>query len=91
MSKGNRVALSEMILQDILKENEQLKKLMTWIKVTERLPKVYKSVLVATENGNVSVGRINRDGIWYESGYRCLFASDVIAWMPLPEYKEDEG
>lgn len=69
---------------------EQLEKqVQKWIPVTERLPKAYERVMVATERGDVLMDCISkRYGKW------CMEHFDidtmVTHWMPLPEPPKGE-
>jgi len=61
-----------------------------WIKVTDRLPDVFQSVLVCLENGAI----FNCFCIGYGdfsivlSGNRITDKNKVTHWMPLPEPPE---
>lgn len=66
-----------------------------WIPVSERLPEVHRSILIATSQGYVAEGEY--DGMYNDHHkwiqYRwsaTLWDGEVIAYMPLPEpYKGD--
>ena len=61
-----------------------------WIRVEERLPDKYKSVLISCED-EVRIDCIDAYGLWHDN-----YPYRVTHWMPLPEApkmtrKEDEG
>lgn len=62
-----------------------------WIPCSERMPKHDTKVLVQTEHGLITDGRLSSElNIWFTmDDYTCY---KVVAWMPLPSpYKEDES
>ena len=64
-----------------------------WIKVSERLPKPYVSVLVympeEAPHPTVHEGFINRRGEWYAGGFDRL-PDEVVAWSKMPAPPEAE-
>lgn len=66
-----------------------------WISTKDRLPELYKEVLVTRETGGVSISylSVNRIGDYYWIGLvgNTFPLSYVSAWQPLPvPYEEDE-
>lgn len=56
---------------------------MEWISVEDRLPDMYKSVIVCTARGTVEQGWLTVYGNW-----ECavgVYSIQVTHWMPLPE------
>lgn len=68
----------------ILKHNDAQPK---WIPVTERLPDVYKHVLVnvpgMAPHPTVQEAFREKNGLWYSNGFRYE-ADEITHWMPLP-------
>lgn len=66
---------------------------MKWIKVTERLPEPGERVLFVTKGGFVGEGYLSSKLTWhrYDAWSIACHLGEVIAWMPMPEYGEDEG
>ena len=62
-----------------------------WIPVTERLPKLYETVIITTSKNMVTTAFMNADQKWRYLEDDELYVEDVVtAWMPLPEpYKEE--
>lgn len=62
-----------------------------WIKVEDRLPPVYEVVLCLCRYNTGTkayfhfLNSIDKDNNWT---MKCLASYDVIAWMPIPEFKE---
>lgn len=54
-----------------------------WIPVTERLPEMYKNVLVIRTDGKIRFDAIGSLGVWYEEVWHT--GNPVTHWMPLPE------
>ena len=65
---------------------------MRWIPVTERLPKVFKAVIVSTSGDAVTTAFMLPNKNWVDlDGEKFCVADTVVAWMPFPEpYKEDD-
>jgi hypothetical protein len=63
-----------------------------WIPVTERLPDVFKHVLVnipgMAPHPTVQEAFREKNGMWYSNGFRYL-ADEITHWMPLPEPPEE--
>ena len=59
-----------------------------WIPVTERLPDVFKHVLVNIPGmapfPTVQEAFSEKNGLWYSNGFRYE-ADEITHWMPLPE------
>lgn len=59
-----------------------------WIPVTERLPDVFKHVLVnipgVAPRARVKEAFRAKNGMWYSNGFRYS-AEEITHWMPLPE------
>jgi len=75
--------------------NEALKNFQTtvakiphWVPVTERLPDVFKHVLVnipgMAPHPTVQEAFREKNGMWYSNGFR-YGADEITHWMPLPE------
>ena len=64
-----------------------------WIPVEERLPEPWSLVLVTDTCKNVSMCQMSwGNKNWYDESENWMyFPDDVIAWMPLPEYYQEEG
>jgi hypothetical protein len=69
-----------------------------WIPVTERLPEIYKTVLVYRENLSVSGGYMSLEFLTTGFGYTPQWSNDlqtwkskVTHWMPLPEPPKKEA
>lgn len=64
-----------------------------WIKVSERLPEPYVSVLVyipkKVSRQTVHEGFITRRGEWYAEGIN-RYPDEVVAWREMPEPPEAE-
>ena len=62
-------------------------KVPKWIPVTERLPDMFKHVLVnipgMTPHPTVQEAFLEKNGMWYSNGFRYL-AEEITHWMPLP-------
>ena len=56
---------------------------LKWIPVTERLPEMYKNVLVIRTDGKIRFDAIGSLGVWYEEIWHT--GNPVTHWMPLPE------
>lgn len=63
--------------------NEQ-PKIGEWIPVEERLPNVYKTVLITTYNQEVRTAFLDGEHYWFSGLFTYTF-DDVLAWKPLPE------
>lgn len=81
--------------RDWLKRFKELSletKTSDWIPVTERLPEVWKSVLVTSGHlrvRDIRIAFVNENMEWCSIWSSC--EPDILAWMPLPEpYKGDE-
>lgn len=63
---------------------------MKWIPCSERLPEPYVKVLVSDVDGDVEIGWFEEHfNEWWSGRYGLI---EVLAWMPLPPYKEgDDG
>lgn len=63
-----------------------------WIPVTERLPDVFKHVLVnipgMAPHPTVQEGFREKNGMWYLNGFRYE-ADDITHWMLLPQPPKD--
>lgn len=63
-------------------------KVPRWIPVSERLPDVFKHVLVNIPGMSplptVQEAFREKNGMWYSSGFR-YGADEITHWMPLPE------
>ncbi len=74
---------------------EQIKDLSKpkWIPVAERLPDVFKHVLVnipgMAPHPTVQEAFREKNGMWYSNGFRYE-ADDITHWMPLPQPPEEE-
>lgn len=55
-----------------------------WISVEERLPNVYKTVLITTYNQEVRTAFLDGEHYWFSGLFTYTF-DDVLAWKPLPE------
>lgn len=55
-----------------------------WIPVEERLPNVYKTVLITTYNQEVRTAFLDGEHYWFSGLFTYTF-DDVLAWKPLPE------
>ena len=71
---------AEQILGDI----EDFPKVGEWIPVEERLPDVYKTVLITTYNQEVRTAFLDGEHYWL-SELRTYTFDDVLAWQPRPE------
>ena len=64
-----------------------------WIPVTERLPDVYKHVLVnipgMSPHPTVQEAFYEKSGMWYSNGFRYN-TDENTHWMPLPEPPKEE-
>lgn len=70
---------------------DKMLKEKSWIPLSERLPEDGTWNLFVDNKGRKSVERYKADAIdhfWPES--RWFELEEAVAWMPLPEYKEDE-
>lgn len=58
---------------------------MEWIKINDKLPELYKDVLVYTTEGNIVEASMTTKGYW--TGYDYTGEIDVTPthWMTLPE------
>lgn len=65
---------------------------MKWTPVTERLPRSYETVIVATSKNMVTTAFMTINQTWiYLEGKELYVEAEVTAWMPLPEpYKEED-
>ena len=59
-----------------------------WIPVTERLPEMYKNVLVIRTDGKIRFDAIGSLGVWYEEVWHT--GNPVTHWMPLPQPPKGE-
>ena len=64
-----------------------------WIPVTERLPDVFKHVLVnipgMSPHPTVQEAFCEKNGMWYSNGFR-YGADEITHWMPLPPAPKGE-
>ena len=64
-----------------------------WIPVTERLPDVFKHVLVNIPgmypHPTVQEAFREKNGMWYSNGFRYE-ADEITHWMPLPKPPTEE-
>lgn len=58
-----------------------------WIMCEDRLPNINEWVLCHCQASIKEILRLTYDG-WYKDDNQCYMESFVIAWMPLPEWKE---
>ena len=81
-------------------ENEQDMRVMLaskpsaqqWIPVTERLPKVGRTVICQCRADILKLLKLDSGGDWYQDAEHAYMRGFVIAWMPLPEpYKGEES
>ena len=81
---------------------EEQPKVGEWIPCSERLPEcewgAETEALMYQVGDTIYTGHFGRDGLWRDEYFRRyadikegVDASDVIAWMPLPEPYEKEG
>lgn len=85
------IELANGVLKAISIINEQ-PKVGEWIPVEERLPDVYKTVLITTYNQEVRTAFLDGEHYWL-SELRTYTFDDVLAWQPRPkpyEVKENE-
>lgn len=73
---------------------EKLQKMIPhWIPATERLPEVFKLVLVnipgMLPHPTVQEAFREKNGMWYSNGFR-YGADEITHWMPLPEPPKEE-
>lgn len=66
---------------------EKQPKVGEWIQVEERLPNIYKTVLITTYNQEVRTAFLDGDHYWFSGLWTYTF-DDVLAWQPLPETYE---
>ena len=59
-----------------------------WIPVTERLPEMYKNVLVIRADRKIRFDAIGSLNVWYEEVWHT--GNPVTHWMPLPEPPKGE-
>lgn len=79
----------EWALKDVIEVIEEQPKVGEWIPVEERLPNVYKTVLITTYNQEVRTAFLDGEHYWFSGLFTYTF-DDVLAWKPLPEpYKGD--
>lgn len=87
-----RDALSEVIDREV--NNEYTVNPYRWIPVTERLPEVFKQVLICLNDGRMFTGYLaERDRMEWEDDEweRDYNLEEAAAWMELPgPYKEEE-
>ena len=76
-----KVTVGEETVYDII---NRLPKVGEWIPCSERLPKPLDYVIVTTVNGTVEYGYKLRSDDW-DLWSGCVFGSEIIAWMPLPQ------
>lgn len=65
-----------------------------WIPVTERLPKVGKTVICQCRADILKLLKLDSGGDWYQDAEHAYMSGFVLAWMPMPEaYKggEEDG
>jgi len=76
-------------IKPLLSEITRLQSLTQWVGVEDRLPIMFISVILLTENGIVGEGKLSMIDI--DTGTPCfdwengLTATNVTHWMPLPE------
>ena len=59
-----------------------------WISVEERLPEMYKNVLVIRTDGKIRLDAIGSLSVWYEEVWHT--GNPITHWMPLPEPPKGE-
>lgn len=77
------IELANGVLKAISIINEQ-PKVDEWIPVEERLPNVYKTVLITTYHQEVRTAFLDGEHYWFSGLFTYTF-DDVLAWKPLPE------
>ena len=57
-----------------------------WIELKKSLPKVFNTVLICTEKGNISTGYLSKryENIW-TIHEKEMQGETIIAWQPIPE------
>ena len=70
-----------------------LERISKWTPVTERLPDVFKHVLVnipgLNPNPTVQEAFREKNGLWYSNGFRYE-ADEITHWMPMPEPPKED-
>ena len=59
-----------------------------WISVKDRLPEMYKNVLVIRTDGKIRFDAIGSLNVWYEEVWHT--GNPVTHWMPLPQPPKGE-
>lgn len=97
---NNTIARLQSLYTDDIETNEAIdtaikaledKSKGEWIPVSERLPEIYKEVIVTDiETSDTYQSQYLGNGYWEcDNG---TFKNRIIAWMPLPEpYKENDN
>lgn len=92
----NSCAKEHLQLAEWLEELQCLRKVNTWIPVSERLPGLFETVLITAQEEwgwepLVYEGARGAGGMWDVAGVTHPIPQEAAkAWMPLPEpYKED--
>ena len=62
---------------------------MTWISVEDRLPELYREVIVFSEYGVMGIGMYLAHETFSHNKYPVLGQAKVTHWMPLPAPPED--
>jgi hypothetical protein len=78
-----KVEISVLQLNRVIKALEQEPKTGHWIPVSERLPEINDDVLISLEWG-IDIGRYS-DGEWHSEWINHYDDGNVLAWMPLPK------
>lgn len=56
-----------------------------WIPVTERMPKVGKTVICQCRADILKLLKLDSGGDWYQDAEHAYMSGFVLAWMPLPK------
>lgn len=79
-------------VSNLIQQIEELSK-PRWIPVAERLPEVFKHILVnipgMAPHPTVQEAFREKNGMWYSNGFR-YGADEITHWMPLPEPPKEE-